>query len=37
MLTADGVMLHALATAEKLPSSTTLIKIANSPERLISK
>ncbi|KHO15654.1 hypothetical protein NT90_09775 [Acinetobacter baumannii] len=30
-------MSQALATAEKLPSSTTRIKIANSPDRLISK
>ncbi|GLG82479.1 hypothetical protein ACSO1_10010 [Acinetobacter calcoaceticus] len=30
-------MSHALATAEKLPNSTTRIKIANSPDRLISK
>ncbi|AQZ81407.1 hypothetical protein BUM88_07205 [Acinetobacter calcoaceticus] len=30
-------MSHALATAEKLPNSTTRIKIASSPDRLISK
>ncbi|AUM28998.1 hypothetical protein EXE08_09085 [Acinetobacter pittii] len=30
-------MSQALATAEKLPNSTTRIKIANSPDRLISK
>ncbi|TGU87916.1 hypothetical protein YA64_008160 [Acinetobacter pittii] len=30
-------MSQALATAEKLPNSTTRIKIANSPERLTSK